>query len=84
MPPPQETPPKDSDLDAAFIEADEDQGGTVDLEEFIKLFAKIKKGEVKGMSGGMFSKKVSPPTVRQDNITTRRTTIPMRLRIAHS
>ena len=47
-----EKPPSDSDLKAAFKEADTDGGGTVDLDEFTVLFARVKKGEVKGLGGG--------------------------------
>ena len=47
-----EKPPSDRDLDAAFVEADEDNGGTVDMDEFTLLYAKVKKGEVKGLGGG--------------------------------
>ena len=31
----------------AFDDADEDGGGAVDLDEFTKLYAKVKKGQVK-------------------------------------
>ena len=46
--------PSKSDLEAAFDEADEDNGGTVDRDEFLLLYAKVKKGEVKGLGGGLF------------------------------
>ena len=42
--------PKDADLDAAFILADEDHGGTVDLAEFINLYAAVLAGDVHGLS----------------------------------
>mmetsp|Transcript_64401 Transcript_64401/g.126432 ORF Transcript_64401/g.126432 Transcript_64401/m.126432 type:complete len:585 (+) Transcript_64401:347-2101(+) len=41
--------PKDKDLDAVFELADDDRSGTVDSEEFLKLYAAVKKGEVKGL-----------------------------------
>lgn len=41
--------PKDKDLDAVFDLADDDRSGTVDSEEFLKLYAAVKKGEVKGL-----------------------------------
>lgn len=41
--------PKDKDLDAVFELADDDQSGTVDSDEFLKLYAAVKKGEVKGL-----------------------------------
>jgi len=47
--------PKDKDLDAVFDLADDDNSGTVDCEEFLKLYASVKKGEVKGLG----SKKAS-------------------------
>ena len=36
----------------AAAKADADGGGTVDFDEFTALFAKVKKGEVKGLGGG--------------------------------
>jgi hypothetical protein len=47
--------PKDKDLDAVFDIADHDNSGGVDSEEFLKLYASVKKGEVKGLG----SKKAS-------------------------
>lgn len=41
--------PSDKDLDAAFVLADEDKGGTVDLSEFVNLYKLIKRGEVVGL-----------------------------------
>jgi hypothetical protein len=40
---------KDKDLDVAFIIADEDKSGGVDLDEFLNLYKLIKKGEVVGL-----------------------------------
>mmetsp|Transcript_15148 Transcript_15148/g.34996 ORF Transcript_15148/g.34996 Transcript_15148/m.34996 type:complete len:767 (+) Transcript_15148:121-2421(+) len=52
-----EPAPKAKDLDAAFVQADEDNSKSVDYEEFKKLFAKVKKGEVDGLGGpSMFEK----------------------------
>ena len=51
-----EKAPPEKDLNAAFVQADEDGGGSVDMAEFVSLYAKVKKGEVKGLGGGsMFS-----------------------------
>ena len=48
--------PPDKDLNAAFVLADEDKGGTVDEDEFVELFRKVKAGEVRGLGGwGSFS-----------------------------
>eukprot|EP00613_Pedinella_sp_CCMP2098_P040952 CAMPEP_0171783772 /NCGR_PEP_ID=MMETSP0991-20121206/61684_1 /TAXON_ID=483369 /ORGANISM="non described non described, Strain CCMP2098" /LENGTH=300 /DNA_ID=CAMNT_0012391957 /DNA_START=3 /DNA_END=902 /DNA_ORIENTATION=+ len=41
--------PSDKDLDSAFVIADEDKGGTVDLNEFLNLYKLIKRGEVVGL-----------------------------------
>ena len=49
--------PGHKDLLAAFTEADVDGGGHVDLDEFMALYARVKKGEVKGLGGGFFGKK---------------------------
>lgn len=49
--------PGHKDLLAAFTEADVDGGGHVDLDEFVALYARVKKGEVKGLGGGFFGKK---------------------------
>ena len=43
-------PPSDKDLEAAFDIADADDSGGIDLDEFIALFAKVKKGEIEGIS----------------------------------
>ena len=45
-------PPSNKDLDKAFSDADADQSGNVDMDEFTSLYAKVKKGEVKGLGGG--------------------------------
>jgi hypothetical protein len=39
-----EPPPSDKDLDVAFVLADADQSGLVDLGEFTKLYKLIKVG----------------------------------------
>lgn len=44
-------PPTDKDLDAAFIIADEDKGGTVDIIEFLHIYELIKSGEIIGIGG---------------------------------
>jgi Ca2+-binding EF-hand superfamily protein len=44
--------PSRKDLDAAFILADEDKGGTVDEQEFANLYRLIQGGGVKGLGGG--------------------------------
>ena len=41
--------PMAKDLDVAFTLADEDQSGTVDEEEFLKIFNVAKAGKVKGL-----------------------------------
>mmetsp|Transcript_24718 Transcript_24718/g.66649 ORF Transcript_24718/g.66649 Transcript_24718/m.66649 type:complete len:1536 (-) Transcript_24718:79-4686(-) len=46
-----EVAPQDKDMDQVFKDADEDGGGAVDLGEFTNLYAKVKRGEVKGMGG---------------------------------
>lgn len=47
--------PSEADLKAAFELADTDRGGTVDHDEFLVLYAKVKAGEVNGIGGGFFS-----------------------------
>jgi hypothetical protein len=42
-------PPSEKDLEAAFLLADEDRGGTVDLMEFTNLYKVIKRGEIHGL-----------------------------------
>ena len=42
----------DADLEVAFVVADADKGGTVDLDEFMKLWALIKRGALSGLGGG--------------------------------
>lgn len=44
-----EKAPRDADLDVAFDLADEDGNGQVDAEEFLKLYAAVRKGIVKGL-----------------------------------
>ena len=51
--------PSEADLKAAFVTADADHGGTIDEEEFIQLYAKVKSGEIGGLSGGFFSTAMS-------------------------
>ena len=51
-----EAPPRAKDLDKAFSDADVDHSNTVDFDEFVLLYAKVKKGEVKGMGGGFFTR----------------------------
>lgn len=41
--------PKKADLMKAFDLADRDHSGVVDLREFVSLYSKVKKGEVKGL-----------------------------------
>mmetsp|Transcript_23637 Transcript_23637/g.47086 ORF Transcript_23637/g.47086 Transcript_23637/m.47086 type:complete len:219 (+) Transcript_23637:3-659(+) len=41
--------PKKSDLLKAFEMSDKDGSGVVDLDEFVGLYSKVKKGEVKGL-----------------------------------
>jgi len=41
--------PKKADLIKAFDLADRDRSGVVDLREFVSLYSKVKKGEVKGL-----------------------------------
>ena len=58
-------PPNKKDLDVAFDIADENKGGTVSEEEFVKLVALIKQGSVKGLGkrsfffGGARRKKIA-------------------------
>ena len=49
--------PKDADLEAAFVLADEDEGGTVDLDEFLNLYAAVIAGEVAGLASKGFEGK---------------------------
>jgi hypothetical protein len=44
--------PKSSDLDAIFEQADHNKSGGVDSEEWLRLYASVKKGEVKGLYKG--------------------------------
>ena len=46
--------PRQEDVDAAFEQADEDNSGGIDYPEFVKLYASVKRGDVKGV--GMQSK----------------------------
>ena len=43
--------PPPQDLGQVFKDADEDDGGAIDLREFTNLYARVKRGEVKGMGG---------------------------------
>ena len=47
--------PSEADLKAAFEIADTDRGGTVDHDEFLELYAKVKAGKVNGFGGKFFS-----------------------------
>ena len=47
--------PSETDLKAAFEMADTDRGGTVDHDEFLELYAKVKAGKVNGFGGKFFS-----------------------------
>ena len=50
--------PSSGDLDRAFHLADEDSIGTVDEDGFVKLYASVKKGEVRGLGDmALFSSK---------------------------
>jgi len=42
--------PTDKDLDLAFVLADDDKNGVVDIEEFVTLYRMIRRGEVHGLS----------------------------------
>ena len=53
-------PPSDKALKAAFIDADENISGTIDWDEFTLLYARVKKGQVKGLGGGSMFKRMSP------------------------
>ena len=44
--------PKKRDLNKAFEIADVDNSGGIDFEELLMLYAKVKRGEVDGISGG--------------------------------
>ena len=44
------------DLDKAFSDADIDRSNSIDFDEFVLLYAKVKKGEIKGIGGGFFSR----------------------------
>ena len=46
--------PKERDLLKAFELADQDKSGVVDLGEFASLYARVKRGEVKGLGGHGF------------------------------
>ena len=48
-------PPSKSDLDKAFTDADVDRSNNVSFSEFLDLYAKVKKGEVKGLGGSTSS-----------------------------
>ena len=47
--------PSEADLKAAFEMTDTDRGGTVDHDEFLELYAKVKAGEVNGFGGRFLS-----------------------------
>ena len=51
--------PSPADLDQAFLLADEDRNGAIDLDEFVNLVGLIKQGHVVGVSGGLFFSGVS-------------------------
>ena len=53
-------PPPDKALKAAFLDADENISGTIDWDEFTLLYARVKKGDVKGLGGGSMFKRMSP------------------------
>ena len=43
------------DLHAAFVAADVDKSGGIDKDEFLALFAKVRKGEIEGVGKRSFS-----------------------------
>ena len=56
--------PLDRDLDAAFKLADRDHSNGVDVEEFLLLYAKVKKGETKGLGGSFLGSLFAPARSR--------------------
>ena len=44
--------PTQADLGKAFVDFDSDKGGTVDFEEFLELFTRVKQGKVNGLGAG--------------------------------
>ena len=78
-------PPSDKDLDAAFELADEDKGGTVDEDEFMKLWSLVLHGDVRGLgksSRDMLRRKAesAAETVRQMRTTKCLSLLPPALR----
>jgi len=57
----------DADLDAAFIAADEDNSGSVDLFEFIRLFDLVKSGALNGLGSAPASAQKASPAKRSTN-----------------
>jgi len=45
-----DNPPTEADLEAAWVLADEDQSGGIDFDEFVLLYAKVKRGDVVGLT----------------------------------
>ena len=44
--------PTQADLGKAFVDFDSNKGGTVDFEEFLELFTRVKQGKVNGLGAG--------------------------------
>jgi hypothetical protein len=57
----------DADLDAAFIAADEDNSGSVDLFEFIRLFDLVKSGALIGIGSAPPSAQKASPAKKSTN-----------------
>jgi hypothetical protein len=66
--------PTPKDLDAAFVAADEDRNGTIDLPEFLHLVSLVKQGHVKGIGGGLFSSGLGRKNSFRDQLAEQRAT----------
>ena len=62
-------PPSDIDLKQAFKDADTDGNGTLDFEEFTKLYAEVKKGNVIGLGSGSSMFAVKSPLKKKASST---------------
>ena len=64
--------PLPKDLDIAFVTADEDKNGTINLPEFLHLVSLVKQGHVKGIGGGLFSSGMTRKTSFREQLAEQR------------
>ena len=60
-----EPKPSRSVLEKSFKMSDLDRSGAIDLDEFLKLYARIRKGEFKGFGAKIFSMFAGKPNKKK-------------------